>query len=114
MPDRQLPVRPDLEQYKKQAKERRRERGGSLAEAQRAIALEHGLDSWPRFRSAVERLRATPLAPGERITVGTGPFATLEGTVRELFASKRELRVAVRLHGRDVDLWLEERHVLRH
>lgn len=110
---RWFPVHPDLEQYKKQAKDRRRDQSGTLAEAHRAIALEHGFASWALFRSAVERLRASALAPGEQVTVSAGPFAGVEGTVRELLATKRAARVAVRIRGRDVDLWLEEQHVGR-
>jgi hypothetical protein len=41
----------DLNQYKKQAKERLKELGqGKLADAQRVIAHENGFPSWPKFR----------------------------------------------------------------
>ncbi|MPY86573.1 MAG: ankryin [Luteitalea sp.] len=87
MAARDLPARPNLEQYKKQAKElinayksddpeavrrvreHRRGRGrtiGSaagrkitLADAQFVIAREHGFDSWPKFTRHVETLRLT-------------------------------------------------------
>src|SRR5687767_9971324 len=53
---KQLVDRPNLEQYKKQAKDlvKRRNAGNpsstiTLAEAQFTIAREHGFDSWPKF-----------------------------------------------------------------
>ena len=85
MPDRELPARPDLEQYKKQAKDLARDcelgtpgalarisrhhprfhkppeseiRNASvaLADAQLVIAREHGFESWPRFAKHIEML----------------------------------------------------------
>lgn len=83
MPDRVLPVRPDIRQYKKQAKELFRDysRGSveaisriqkhlprlsqpsvssppavRLADAQFVLAREHGYDSWPQFAKHVETL----------------------------------------------------------
>jgi hypothetical protein len=60
-----LPEGIDLEQYKKQAKERLKSAGaGRLADAQLAIARENGFSSWPRirayllFRNAVAALDA--------------------------------------------------------
>jgi hypothetical protein len=56
MATKQLPDRPNLEQYKKQAKDLvRRGKAGNpsstitLTEAQFTIAREHGFDSWPKF-----------------------------------------------------------------
>jgi ankyrin repeat protein len=84
MPDRTLPEHPNLEQYKKQAKELRRSvvagtpaaierirqyhpRFGhagsdllhalSLADAQLVLAREHGYESWPEFARHIETLR---------------------------------------------------------
>src|SRR5262245_47188448 len=75
MPARELPARPNIEQYKKQAKEllnaytandstaidRVRAQSSrpriSLADAQLVIAREHGFDSWPKFAKHVETLR---------------------------------------------------------
>jgi hypothetical protein len=75
MADRSLPARPDLDQYKKQAKELtkaaragdadaltriraqrspRSEAAPRLADAQLAIAREHGFESWPRFVREIE------------------------------------------------------------
>ncbi|HEY7186621.1 MAG TPA: ankyrin repeat domain-containing protein [Vicinamibacterales bacterium] len=82
MPDRSLPDRPDLQQYKKQAKEllksaragdpdalrRMREQHPRaaeadsanqstpfvLADAQLVLAREHGIDSWPKFVREIE------------------------------------------------------------
>lgn len=91
MPARNLPERPNLAQYKKQAKEllagcrardpeslrrvravvrptkspSRRARAGTvtLADAQFVIAREHGFDSWPRFAKEIAaRTGADPLA----------------------------------------------------
>ena len=82
MPARDLPARPNLEQYKKQAKElldacksgdddairrmRKHARGVgasgpqtkkiSLADAQFVLAREHGFDSWPKFAKHIETL----------------------------------------------------------
>jgi ankyrin repeat protein len=85
MPDRALPSRPDLEQYKKQAKDLARDcelgipgaltrisrhhprfhkspeseiRNASVAltDAQLVIAREHGFESWPRFAKHIEML----------------------------------------------------------
>jgi ankyrin repeat protein len=51
MPDRQFPVRPDLEQLKHQAKDLLRAEPslGKLAHAQHALARSYGLPSWPRL-----------------------------------------------------------------
>lgn len=68
-----LPIRPDLDQYRKQAKEllaacqagnpealarvadhRSRGDGPILSDAQLALAREHGFDSWPKFKRAIE------------------------------------------------------------
>ena len=80
MPARDLPVRPNLEQYKKQAKEllaawkagdtaalarigaHRRTSQVTLADAQFVIAREHGFDSWPKFSRHIERLLFRPRA----------------------------------------------------
>jgi len=85
MPERLIPARPNLEQYKKQAKELRRDcRLGlpdalarlrryhpdsrmamhsqdervALSDAQLVIAREHGFASWPKFAAFVEELTA--------------------------------------------------------
>lgn len=84
MPERTLPDHPNLEQYKKQAKELRRGvvagtpaaierirehhprfgqagshslRALSLADAQLVLAREHGYESWPEFAKHIETLR---------------------------------------------------------
>jgi len=86
MPERSLPDRPDLQQYKKQAKEllksilagdadsvRRlreqhphgseRQANVALADAQLILAREHGFDSWPKFIHEIEsRLTEPPSA----------------------------------------------------
>lgn len=79
MPDREIPVCPDLDQYKKQAKELKRAcRDGdaealvqlrahhprwtsgmeiALADAQLVLARQHGFESWPKFAAEVEQRR---------------------------------------------------------
>ncbi len=84
MPEKDLPSRPNLEQYRKQAKElARASRAGaadaiarihrhhprftasnspaparvSLADAQLVIAREHGFESWPKIAAHIESLR---------------------------------------------------------
>jgi Ankyrin repeats (many copies) len=78
MPEKQLPARPSLEQYRKQAKELARAcrdndadalarirmhhpkpPGGrvALADAQLVIAREHGFESWPKFAAHIEQMR---------------------------------------------------------
>lgn len=78
MPDRTLPEFPNLDQYKKQAKELLRECRNSLPEAlarlhahhpdraraslsltaaQLVIAREHGFESWPKYAAQIESLR---------------------------------------------------------
>ena len=79
MPEKQLPVRPSLEQYKKQARELLRAcRNGNpdalarlhahhsrsksiatvkLADAQFVLAREHDFENWPRFAAHIEQLR---------------------------------------------------------
>jgi hypothetical protein len=55
-----LPPRPSLENLRKQAKTRKRERGTGLSQAQHEIAREYGFDSWPKL-DRIER--ALVLAP---------------------------------------------------
>jgi hypothetical protein len=102
MPARELPARPNLEQYKKQAKElvkafrsgdsaalqRVREHhphpardSFELADAQLVIAREHGVDSWPKFKRQIERAsdRVPPSVWREaEDAIVTGDVATLE------------------------------------
>ena len=87
-----LPLRPNLEQYQKQAKEllraaiagdateldrieqqRSRKDGPVLADAQLAIAREHGIASWTRFKRVVELIEPfrEALYPGDADAVRT-------------------------------------------
>jgi ankyrin repeat protein len=86
MPEKNLPDRPNLEQYKKQAKELRHAasagdadaaerlrrhhprlhdagaekiRSASLTDAQLVLAREHGDETWPAFAQRIETLRIT-------------------------------------------------------
>jgi hypothetical protein len=97
-----LPARPSLEQLRKQARDLlRRARGGNeealahlaagnrrvtLADAQRAVARDHGFASWARLRSHVEALRPPGLSRYERLAEELAA-ATMAGdgeAVREL------------------------------
>jgi hypothetical protein len=51
-----LPPRPNLEQYRKQAKDLVKKTGSKLADAQFSLAREHGFDSWPKFAKHIEAL----------------------------------------------------------
>src|SRR4029450_5136691 len=94
MPARALPDRPDLAQYKKQAKDllrawrggdpeaiarvttqhpRLRSRGASpdaafqLADAQLVIAREHGDDSWAAFAARIAAIAGAPPVPPRKL-----------------------------------------------
>jgi ankyrin repeat protein len=107
MPARELPARPNLEQYKKQAKElvkafragddaalqRVREHHPrpardtfELADAQLVIAREHGEESWPKFRQQIvrasDRVPAAAWKTAEDAIVA-GDVAMLERVLRE-------------------------------
>jgi hypothetical protein len=72
MDAKQIPARPHLEQYRKQAKDllkdcrssqpkalrRLRNLPLTLAGAQLAIAREHGFESWPKFAKHIEAVTA--------------------------------------------------------
>src|SRR6476661_5291608 len=107
MPTRDLPARPNLEQYKKQAKElvkafragddaaeqRVREHHPhpardtfELADAQLVIAREHGQESWPKFRQLIERASdRVPAAAWKTAedAIVAGDVAALERVLRE-------------------------------
>jgi len=107
MPARDLPARPNLEQYKKQAKElvkafraghdaaqqRVREHHPhpardtfELADAQLVIAREHGQESWPKFRQLIERASdRVPAAAWKTAedAIVAGDVAALERVLRE-------------------------------
>ena len=62
---RDLPVRPNLDHLKKQAKEllqtlKRQDSTAQLADAQHALAREYGFASWPRLKAHVESESAAP------------------------------------------------------
>lgn len=76
----QLPDRPDLDQLRRQARERQRRSSGptTLAAAQLAVAREYGFTSWPRLREAVELRRsagAAALAHGKHRAPAVHPAA---------------------------------------
>jgi hypothetical protein len=68
---RNLPVRPNLEYLRKEAKDllddlRRADPAAQLADAQFALSRDYGFDSWPRLKAHVEAIAAahpdSPLA----------------------------------------------------
>jgi hypothetical protein len=102
MSARHPPDRPNLEQYRKQAKDLlsdcrrgdaaamqrlrehhpRRPNQPSLADAQLVLAREHGIESWPKFVDAIEaasgRLSSTTMWRTAEEAVVAGDLATLE------------------------------------
>ena len=136
---RELPARPNLEQYRKQAKELVRARAAGepaaaariarwlpgaskgapsesflLADAQRVIALEHGYESWPRFRARVETVAAAlPFEAGDTIRATQGPFAGMKGEVEEVLIQRSEVRTCLDVRGRPTRVWLGWAHVER-
>jgi hypothetical protein len=92
MSARPLPPRPNLEQYKKKAKEllkdwKSRGEKRTLADAQFAIAREHGFESWPKFAKQIKVLNggtdiATVWRSAEAAVVA-GDAETLERLLRE-------------------------------
>ena len=63
MPARELPARPNLDQYRKQAKDLLKRwksedprTARKLADAQFAIAREHGFDTWKTFTDQIAQL----------------------------------------------------------
>ena len=103
-----LPARPNLEQYKKQAKERlksarasARETPSTLAGAQSEIALEHGFASWPKFASHLNAL-ARAHSPVSRFEAAADAVVSGDAeTLKSLLAADPELIRArsSRLHG---------------
>src|SRR5437868_3220583 len=94
MPARDLPARPNLEQYRKQAKELLKSWKASdpgtrrrLADAQFEIAREHGFDTWKQFTDRIAIL--TGAAEKAAIwkfaedAVVAGDAATLERLLRD-------------------------------
>lgn len=64
---RQLPVRPNLEYLKNEAKDLLRAAtdhpGWSLSDAQHALAREYGFDSWPKLKAYVESVAVSAASP---------------------------------------------------
>jgi ankyrin repeat protein len=81
-----LPARPNLEQYKKQAKDLQKARraagdsASTLSDAQFAIAREHGFTSWPRFAQHLAGLADGPTKRYEAAVdaIVTGDLRALE------------------------------------
>lgn len=117
MPARNLPARPDLDQYKKQAKELLKAiRAGDrealdrlrrshvrpdreaasvvLADAQLVIAREHGLESWPRFVEQIDTMlgERSPKVLWRRVerAVLDGDATALDALIRDHGATLRQ------------------------
>jgi ankyrin repeat protein len=103
MPARELPARPNLDQYKKQAKDLLKgwkaadpKAKRKLADAQFAIAREHGFDTWRAFTDRIAQLtgaaeKAAIWKTAEDALVA-GDAATLERLMRaheKMFRSER-------------------------
>lgn len=83
-----LPARPNLEQYKKQAKDLKSSATNlKLADAQLQIAREHGFLSWPKFAKHIEGLSSSnsPVSKFEQAAdaIVTGDRATLESLLND-------------------------------
>jgi len=109
MPARDLPAHPNLEQYKKQAKDLLKAcKAGSpeasarmrkhlppsatraLADAQFVIAREHGFESWPRFARQITRLRGGDSATTVRAVWKSAEDAVVAGDGETLARLLRE------------------------
>ena len=136
MPARELPARPNLAQYKKQAKAlvkayqsgdeiaRRRVREHhprlrpaakpspvddcGLADAQLVIAREHGFDSWPKFKQHIESV--SPGLPAAEVwkTAEDAIVAGDVGTLDRGAAAERRCGTEICATGRT-----ETRHITR-
>jgi hypothetical protein len=84
-----LPANPSLGQLQKRAKERVRElraagdAGATLADAQFAIAREHGFETWAKLKHHIEALRPP----------GIGPFEQLANDLAAAYTSGDETQV---------------------
>src|SRR5438034_11122288 len=94
MPARHLPPRPNLEQYRKQAKDLLRtwkaadpQTKRKLADAQFEIAREHGFDTWKKFTEQIDRLSGaaekTAIWKSAEDALVAGDAAILERLLRE-------------------------------
>jgi ankyrin repeat protein len=94
MPTRDLPARPNLEQYKKQAKDLLKgwksadpKTKQKLADAQHAIAREHGFDTWKMFTERIAHLTGAAekaaIWKSAEDAVVAGDAKTLERLLRE-------------------------------
>jgi hypothetical protein len=88
---RVLPPRPNLEHLRSQAKDllrdwQQRKPDAQLADAQHAIALEYGFQSWPKLKAHVESVIADDPRPGAA-SASDNPF--LGTWIANLDASKR-------------------------
>ncbi len=83
-----VPARPNLEQYKKQAKDLKSSTTNlKLADAQLQIARDYGFQSWPKFAKHIEEINRTnsPISKFEKAAdaIVTGDGATLESLLKE-------------------------------
>ena len=82
-----LPARPNLAQYRKQAKDLVKKTGSKLTDAQFTLAREHGFDSWPKFAKHIEALarKTSPISKFEQAAdaIITGDAPTLASLLRE-------------------------------
>lgn len=87
-----LPPRPSLEWLRKTAKDRLAELRGTrpdakLADAQLAVAREHGFASWRKLKAHVERLVAAPATPASEGAAASFLEAVAAGRIDEVRAA---------------------------
>jgi ankyrin repeat protein len=110
MPARDLPARPNLTQYRKQAKELLKQWKTSatadarkLADAQRAIAQEHGFDTWKMFIEEIERRtgsdQSTAIWKAAKDAVVAGDVAALDRLLQAHGTTLRNERPQVSRFG---------------
>jgi ankyrin repeat protein len=82
-----LAARPNLEQYRKQAKDLAKKTVSKLADAQFTLARVHGFDSWPKFAKHIEALvrKTSPISKFEQgaDAIIAGDAATLISLLQE-------------------------------
>jgi len=82
-----FPARPNVEQYRKQAKDLVKKTGSKLADAQFTLAREYGFESWPKFATHIEALarKTSPISKFEQAAdaIVSGDAATLTRLLNE-------------------------------
>lgn len=85
-----LPERPNLEQLRKRARELQGEVGGTLTEAQFALAQRYGFASWPKLKAHVELVTGLTRTPN--LSVLRAPDAVADIWSAATVASPEDIR----------------------